>query len=115
MTSDDEGRNDQTSGKEAEEYEVEKILGRLTTNGQTLYHIKWKGYPDSANSWEPEENCGCPVTISSLTESPTKSQVALEKLEKIRHYRFDNPILRTWNSCVTVSHQLHLHSVEMNI
>jgi hypothetical protein len=41
-----------------EEYEVEKILD-MKQKGQGCkmhYLIKWKGYPTSDNSWEPEEN-----------------------------------------------------------
>jgi hypothetical protein len=41
---------------EGEEYEVEKILdGRLWRN-QRQYLIKWEGYTDADNSWEPEKN-----------------------------------------------------------
>ena len=41
-------------------YEVEAVLDkRLVTQGtrtETQYLIKWKGYPDSDNSWEPAKN-----------------------------------------------------------
>ena len=41
-----------------EEYEVEAILGRKVENSKVKYLIKWKGYDDSDNSWEPRENLG---------------------------------------------------------
>jgi hypothetical protein len=42
---------------EEEAYEVEKILDKSQDeNGQTIYKVKWKGYPDSDCTWEPEEN-----------------------------------------------------------
>lgn len=39
------------------EYEVERILDhRLTTNGKTEYLVRWKGYDDSENTWEPSQH-----------------------------------------------------------
>lgn len=39
------------------EYEVEKILDfKLTKNKKKLFLVKWKGYNEEYNSWEPEEN-----------------------------------------------------------
>lgn len=39
------------------EYEVEKIVDtRTTTSGQQEYLVKWEGYPESENTWEPTEN-----------------------------------------------------------
>ena len=37
-------------------YRVEKILDRRTHKGKKQVLIKWKGYPDTYNSWEPIEN-----------------------------------------------------------
>ncbi|KAF9989589.1 Chromobox protein 1 [Mortierella antarctica] len=38
---------------EEDEYEVESILThRLARNGGLLFHIKWKGYPESEATWE---------------------------------------------------------------
>lgn len=37
-------------------YEVEKILKRRIKNGRVQYFLKWKGFPDSDNSWEPASN-----------------------------------------------------------
>ena len=39
-----------------EYYEVEKVLKRRIKNGQIQYFLKWKGYPDSDNSWVPASN-----------------------------------------------------------
>jgi transposase InsO family protein len=37
-----------------QEYEVERILGHKEEKGKHLYLVKWKGYDDSENTWEPE-------------------------------------------------------------
>ena len=46
-----------TSDDESDpEYEIEKIKAIIFKNGKYYYLIKWKGYPQSENSWEPHEN-----------------------------------------------------------
>eukprot|EP00559_Dactyliosolen_fragilissimus_P006172 CAMPEP_0184870614 /NCGR_PEP_ID=MMETSP0580-20130426/38140_1 /TAXON_ID=1118495 /ORGANISM="Dactyliosolen fragilissimus" /LENGTH=1203 /DNA_ID=CAMNT_0027372785 /DNA_START=128 /DNA_END=3740 /DNA_ORIENTATION=- len=37
-------------------WEVEKVVGRRKRNGSIEYLIRWKGCPDSQNTWEPSEN-----------------------------------------------------------
>jgi len=51
-----------------EEYTVEKILDKRIRGGKTEYLIKWEGYPDSENTWEPEDNLDCPDLIGAFEE-----------------------------------------------
>jgi hypothetical protein len=39
-----------------EEWPVEKILDSRKRYRKLQYLVKWKGYPDTDNSWEPYEN-----------------------------------------------------------
>ncbi|XP_037947706.1 chromobox protein homolog 1-like [Teleopsis dalmanni] len=63
---------------------VEKIIDkRITTEGKVEYYIKWRGYPSSDNTWEPEENCDCPAIIQRFEESRAKSKKRGEKKPKV--------------------------------
>ena len=52
-----------------EEYEVEEILDKRKHYGKIQYLIKWKGYPLSEASWEPEENLNCPEILKKFNKS----------------------------------------------
>lgn len=41
---------------EEEEYEVEDIVDIKLVKNKPKYLVKWKGFPDSENTWEPEAN-----------------------------------------------------------
>ena len=52
-----------------EEYEVEEILDKRNHYGKIQYLIKWKRYPLSEASWEPEENLNCPEILKKFNKS----------------------------------------------
>jgi len=54
--------------EEEEEYTVEKIVKKRIVKGKTEYYIKWEGYTEDDNTWEPEENLTCPEIISAFEE-----------------------------------------------
>lgn len=37
-------------------FEVDRILNKKVVKGKVKYFIKWEGYPDDQNTWEPESN-----------------------------------------------------------
>lgn len=50
-----------------EVFTVEKILkSRTCPDGTVEYFLKWHNYPDSENTWEPEDNLNCPDLIEEF-------------------------------------------------
>lgn len=57
-------------GKQAaEEFIIEKILQFKYECGKEYFFIKWKGWPDSANTWEPIEHLdNCPAVVREFLD-----------------------------------------------
>ncbi|KAF3447564.1 hypothetical protein FNV43_RR12751 [Rhamnella rubrinervis] len=51
-------------------YEIEAVRRKRVRKGQLQYLIKWRGWPETANTWEPLENLqSCSDVIDAFEES----------------------------------------------
>jgi hypothetical protein len=52
-----------------EQYEVEAVRAHRWRNRKLQYLIKWKGYPESDNTWEPVDNVQAPLLTREYHEA----------------------------------------------
>ena len=69
--------------EEENEFEVEKLLAFRPTEstrgtGRGEFLVKWLGYPEADNTWEPEENLGNCKKL--LEEYKAKEKIAHQEL-----------------------------------
>lgn len=74
------------AGEQAKKFAVEKILNKRTNNGIVEYFLKWVGYDDKYNTWEPIKNLDCKELISQFDEKLERNKQKHKKTKKKSDY-----------------------------
>lgn len=73
-----------------EVYKVEEILNHRSRKGKMYYQIKWEGYDQSQNTWEPEENLvDCPELLEDY-KNRMKEKMKAKRLMRTRKSDLSN-------------------------
>lgn len=83
-------------------WEIEQVVGRRMKGGRVQYLVRWKGFPEAENTWEPAENL-CNTAMSDavrFTKMMNKRKLELNQAEELllapdRNTNFGIPIVKS--------------------
>jgi len=75
------------------EFHVEKIVDKRIRKGRVEYYLKWKGFANSENTWEPIKNLRCSEIIEEFEKNRRQEmeRIAAEKKRRLQMEQSDKP------------------------
>ena len=70
-------------------YDVEKILDSRSIRNKIEYLVKWEGWDDIHNTWEPKKHLSCPRKLAEFHRRNPSRPIPLEGVEGLRSRRKD--------------------------
>ena len=66
--------DDTKAAQEEVEYEIESLLEHAEVDGNIVFKVHWKGYPESEATWEPERNLPEQMRVLYWMEHPGRDE-----------------------------------------
>ena len=108
--------------KQSVDYEVEKVLDsrpdEKSLTGEKQYLVKWKGYGDDENTWEPARNLNHAADAIADFESRTQPQpvaVEPEEVEPAEKFVCDLCQEECSNESSLFVHRFHQHGQQVPV
>ena len=67
---------------DAGQYWIESIIGDRKEDGKQLYYIKWMGFDETHNSWEPGENFDAALATAYWEKKRKEKESSLTEIEE---------------------------------
>lgn len=103
-------KNSASVSDNEDEYTVERIIKKRTSKaGKIEYYLKWKGWPESDNTWEPVEHLACEALLlefeKNQQEKPTENDTpkANKSIVKIKRKTVNGDIADSSVSATTTT------------
>lgn len=83
-----------------EEFEVDRIIDvYFKKTGQREFLVSWKGYPNTMDSWEPEENLTCSDLIKKFMSKVDNAKNIEARQLRVNRPQTERLTLRMYEGC----------------